>query len=414
MIAEILSTGDEIRTGAVLDSNAAYLAATLEECGIHVQRYQGVGDDLNTIAELLTEIGRRAEVAVVTGGLGPTQDDVTAEAAALAAGVSLSERTEALDMIEAYFAKRGRPFTPANRKQALLPDTARILPNPIGTAPGFELSIETCRFYFLPGVPVEMEKMMIDHVVPGIRVLAGQTATAPVQTSRISTFGLPEAMVAEKLIGFKAQFKHVRLGLCTEFPEIVVKLYPDIRRSSESGPEIVDAAKWVSERLGKVVLSTRGESLPAVVGTMLRKQSARLAVAESCTGGLLAHLLTGVAGSSDYFLFSAVTYANQSKMDVLGVSAGTLQTCGAVHEATAREMAAGVRRLSGADYGLSTTGIAGPSGGTAEKPVGTVCIGLADRNGETARRFQLNFDNRSMNKRIFAFTALDQLRRALL
>jgi nicotinamide-nucleotide amidase len=154
--------------------------------------------------------------------------------------------------------------------------------------------------------------------------------------------------------------------------------------------------------------------MPAVVGSLLRGHQATLAVAESCTGGLIAHLLTGVAGSSDYFLFSAVTYANQAKIDVLGVEKKTLRNHGAVHEETARQMAAGARRVANADYGLSTTGIAGPSGGTPQKPVGTVCIGLADRQGSAAQRFHLNFDNRRMNKRIFAFAALEQLRQALL
>jgi nicotinamide-nucleotide amidase len=414
VIAEILSTGDEIRTGAVLDTNAAYIAEKLELAGVYVQRHQSVGDDIKTIASVLKQIGRRADLAVVTGGLGPTADDVTAEAAALATGSKLALRQDALDLVQAYFLKRGRPFTEANRKQAMLPELARMLPNPIGTAPGFVTDIGGCRCYFLPGVPAEMRIMLDEQILPEVSDLVGDAGDCPAQASSISSFGLPEAGVAETLGGFQRRFPLVKLGLRAVFPEILIRLYPGEKRSKDVCNQLTAATDWVANRLGKAFLSESGRSMPDVVGSLLRDRKATLAVAESCTGGLIAHLLTGVAGSSDYFLFSAVTYANQSKIDVLGVEKKTLRNHGAVHEETARQMAAGARRVANADYGLSTTGIAGPSGGTPQKPVGTVCIGLADRQGSAAQRFHLNFENRRMNKRIFAFAALEQLRQTLL
>ena len=413
MIAEILSTGDEIRTGAVVDSNAAFIAQRLEESGIWVQQHRCVGDERHEIAEQLMSIGKRADIAIVTGGLGPTDDDVTAEAAALAAEGKLVLRQDALDMVRGYFQKRGRPFSNANRKQAFLPDTARLMANPIGTAPGFILKIGQCRCYFLPGVPSEMRQMMAAHVLPEIIRLEGREDQIPIRVTNISTFGLPESIVAEKLHGFEDRFPQLKLGLRTVFPEIHVKLYPDVNQSNALERIIPDAVDWVNRRLDKAVLSTRGESMPAVVGSLLRKKKATVALAESCTGGLIAHMLTGEPGSSDYFVFSAVTYANQAKIEVLGVSPETLLNSGAVHEDTALQMAAGARRLADADYGLSTSGIAGPSGGTPDKPVGTVCVGLADRSGARSRRFQINFDDRAMNKRMFAVTALDQLRKTL-
>ena len=413
MIAEILSTGDEIRTGAVVDSNAAFIARRLEESGIRVRQHRCVGDDRHEIAEQLMNIGKRANIAIVTGGLGPTEDDVTAEAAALAADGKLVMRQDALDMVRGYFHKRGRPFSNANRKQAFLPDAARLMANPIGTAPGFILKIGRCRCYFLPGVPSEMRQMMATHVLPEIIRLDGRADRILFRVTNISTFGLPESVVSEKLHGFEERFPQLKLGLRAIFPEIHVKLYPAENQSNASEQIIPDAVDWVTRRLDKAVLSTSGGSMPAVVGSLLQKNKATVALAESCTGGLIAHMMTGEPGSSEYFLFSAVTYANQAKIDVLGVAPDTLLNKGAVHEDTALQMAAGARRVANADYGLSTSGIAGPTGGTPDKPVGTICIGLADRSGARSRRFQINFDDRAMNKRMFAVTALDQLRKTL-
>ena len=413
MFAEILSTGEEIRTGATIDSNAAYIARKLEETGIQVTRHSGVGDDLNTLEAVLREIAGRADVAVITGGLGPTTDDLTTEAAARAVGTERVLDRGALESIEDFFKRRKRPMNPSNRKQALLPKGARCLPNPVGTAPGFCLAIGNCTCFFLPGVPAEMKTMLTGEVLPTIVALRGG-GPAHALTRTITTFGLTESATGDRLAGFRTRFPDIQLGYRVQFPEIHIKFYLRGRDPGTLQQQAAQAADWVSAKLGRKVLSLEGLSMDRVVADLLTRKQATVALAESCTGGLIAHLLTNVPGSSNYFLYSAVTYANQAKIDVLGVSPETLTQFGAVHEKTAMEMAAGVRRRAHAAYGLATSGIAGPDGGTEEKPVGTVCIALATPDEVFARRLYYNFADRLRHKRVFAVAALDTLRRELL
>jgi len=412
-VAEILATGEEIRTGALVDSNSAYIAEQLELAGLKVVRLNGVGDDLDQLVAVLKEIGARADVCVVTGGLGPTVDDLSAQAAADAAGVRLQPDPAAMASIEDFFRRRNRPMNPSIRKQAVLPAGAEALFNPVGTAPGFQLRIGRCRFFFLPGVPFEMKRMLADQVLPRIAgLLGGCREVRRVQT--LSCFGQTESLTGERLDGLGTQFPGVQLGLRARFPEIQVKLYTSGADEARVAAALNPAAGWARDRLGDLVFSDRGEPMEAVVGGLLRGRNASLAVAESCTGGLISHWLTEVAGSSDYFTLAAVTYANEAKARVLGVSEEALARCGAVHPDIARDMAEGVRRLAGATYGIATSGIAGPAGGSAEKPVGTVCIGLAAPGRVFGYRFQFDYGRRSMNKQMFAMKALDVLRRELL
>jgi nicotinamide-nucleotide amidase len=413
MKAEILSTGDEIRTGALVDSNTALIAECLERQGVSVTRHQSVGDDLKTLTDVIIEISRRADVAVVTGGLGPTVDDRTIEAAARAAGVSLSLDTAALDAIEDFFKRRGWPFSASNRKQAMVPQGGTWLPNPIGTAPGIRLAIHGCTFFFMPGVPVEMRRMLDEQVIPQIRAMQGRDRIHSMLRT-ISTFGLGESLVGEKIAAVTEHFPEITLGLRAKFPEIQIKLY--LRTSDEpAGQKILAAAdEWVSAILGKHVFSHHGRTMAEEVGRLLLDQNATLALAESCTGGLMANWITNTAGSSGYFLFSGVTYHNTAKTEVLGVSERTLQEKGAVSEETARQMAEGARRVGRATYGLAITGIAGPDGGSDEKPVGTVWMALAAAEGTIATRHCFTFGQRLMNKRMFAMAALDMLRLKLL
>jgi len=413
MIAEILATGDEIRSGALVDSNSAHIARALEEAGVFVQRHVCVGDDMEMLAQILTDMGARADIAVVTGGLGPTLDDLTAEAVARAAGVELALDQTALDAIEAFFEKRGRTMTASNRKQAFLPAGSERLDNPYGTAPGFRLKIGRCTFFFMPGVPFEMTRMLDQQVLPRIeRLLGGNRLMCRVQT--ISTFGLTESATGERVAELAQRFPDLQLGLRAKFPEIQVKLYARGRDGDHLQRILTDATDWVTAQLGDKVFALDESSMEAVVGRLLTEQDATVAAAESCTGGLISHLLTNVAGSSRYFLFSGVTYANRAKIDLLGVLPETLERFGAVSEETAREMAMGARRAGGATFGIATSGIAGPDGGTADKPVGTVCIGLATPEGAAGRRFYFPFGERSRNKTIFAMTALELLRRELI
>lgn len=412
MIIEVLATGDEIRTGATVDSNSAHIAQVLEHAGLEAIRHTCVGDDMDMMVSILKEIGSRADVAVVTGGLGPTIDDITAAAAAKAKGVELVLNRSALGVVENFFKSRKRDMSPSNKKQAMLPMGAESLNNPVGSAPGFFLKISRCSFFFVPGVPFEMKRMLSEEVLPRIQKLEGGTGGFSL-VKTLSTFGLAESVIGELLAGLSDEFPEITPGFRSKFPEIQVKLYIRGKDDQTLRKILEEASHWVLGKLGENIFSMDGTSMQAVVGKLLAAKQATLAVAESCTGGLISHLLTNIPGSSGYFLFSGVTYSNQAKTKVLGVSAEILQQYGAVHEETVKKMAQGARDVAGATYGLATSGIAGPDGGTDEKPVGTVCIGLATPHEVKGFGYVFPFNTRLMNKRIFAMKALDLLRREL-
>ncbi|MGD9175997.1 MAG: CinA family nicotinamide mononucleotide deamidase-related protein [Desulfobacterales bacterium] len=413
MNAEIVATGEEIRTGAIIDSNSAYIADRLEENGVAVTRHTCIGDDLGFLSTVFSEIGNRADVAIVTGGLGPTSDDLTAEAAAKAAGVKLVLDQSALHSVEAFFTARQRTMNAASRKQAYLPAGAQCIRNLVGTAPGFGLKIGGCHFFCLPGVPAEMRRMLADVVLPQIVKRMGNNRLFFLNQT-LTTFGLTESRTSERLAEFNKAFPQISLGLQVQFPLIEVKLYARGAAKDHLTKNLAMAADWVSDKMGAMVISQQGDPIEKVVGQLLKEKQATAALAESCTGGLIADRLTSVSGSSEYFVFSGVTYSNQAKIDILKVAPETLKRRGAVHEETAIEMARGARDISAATYGLSTSGIAGPTGGTEAKPVGTVCIGLATPSGTTGHRFHFWFGSRSMHKQMFAAAALDVLRRELL
>ena len=413
MRAEILSTGDEIRSGAIVDTNSSFIAIHLEDEGITVRRHGCVGDNINEMTAALQEISSRSNLAVITGGLGPTDDDVTAQAVARAAGVELALNEKALQSIDNFFKNRKRLYSSANKKQALLPVGSVCITNPVGTAPGFHIEIQGCTLFCLPGVPHEMKRMLTKDVIPLIRK-SGLHSGQPLQKKLITIFGMTEANVAERLTRFGTLFPQLNLGLCAEFPEITVRVRSRHDFEDINSNMIEDASKWIKQCLGDRILSMNGKSMAEVVGSLLRNRKFTLGVAESCTGGLIANMLTDVAGSSDYFKLSAVTYSNLSKVRILGVDPRTIECSGAVHEETAAEMAAGIRSRSEADFGLATTGIAGPGGGTINKPVGTVCIGMSSPAGTEARRYQFGFGNRGLHKKIFAYTALNMLRKGLI
>lgn len=413
MKIEILTTGDEIRTGVVIDSNSAHIAMTLEEAGFNVVRHTCAGDNVEDLACILKEIGNRSDAALVTGGLGPTPDDLTAQAAATAIGVDLVLNIQALRRIESYFKLRNRKMPDSNKKQAMLPRGADLILNPVGTAPGFIMKINSCMFFFLPGVPFEMQRMLSDTVLAQLEKLRGNISEFN-KAKTISTFGLTESETAERLSDIVGMFSEITLGFRPKFPEIHIKLYGRGKDKETLHQRMEEAAEAAIKELKDNVFSEDESPMEAVVGSLLLKNDATLAVAESCTGGLISHLLTNVPGSSKYFLFSGITYSNEAKMKVLGVSPEVLEHYGAVHEKTAQEMAEGVRRIADSDYGLATSGIAGPDGGTDDKPVGTVCIGLATPRSTLGFRFFFPFNSRWRNKKIFTMKAMDILRRELL
>ncbi|MBU0971726.1 MAG: competence/damage-inducible protein A [Proteobacteria bacterium] len=414
MIAEIVSTGDEVLLGDILDTNSRFLCEQLKLMGVRVRQITAVGDEVADIGTTLEKIARRADVCLVTGGLGPTLDDVTALACARASGEKMVLNPRALETMTAYFKKRGFELTRENKKQAMLPASANVLVNLNGTAPGFFMFWDQCWFFFMPGVPSEMKPMFEGGVKPRLLDIFGLKTKIFIE--RLTLFGLPESRAGVLLQGFENNFPDMRLGFRAHFPFIEVKiLYTGESNTIESlEKKMTDAREWVVLRLENKVVSLTGQSLEQEVGLLLKEKNHTLAIAESCTGGLVSNLVTDVPGSSDYFLFSAITYSNGAKETILKVNKKSLEAHGAVHEQTALEMARGVKKVSDADWGISTTGIAGPSGGTPDKPVGTVCIGIAGPGIETAKRYTFNFGTRAENKKMFAAAALEVLRRHLM
>ncbi|MBF0225953.1 MAG: competence/damage-inducible protein A [Desulfobacterales bacterium] len=410
---EILATGNELTTGKIIDSNSAYIATKLQECGCEVSRLNCVGDDKDSIVSILKEISQRADISIVTGGLGPTTDDLTSDAAAIASEKNLLFHENVCEHIKDLFKKFGRTMPEANKKQAFFPEKSEILDNPVGTAPGFYLVISKCHFFFMPGVPSEMYKMFDEQVMPRIYKILGIQKDFTL-SKNFSLFGMPESLISSKLEDFSKIFKSINVGMRAKFPDIEVTLYGKGSEKVQINNELDLASNELMNRLGNYVYSTNKESIEKIIGNLLLNTNATLSLAESCTGGLISHMITSVSGSSDYFLFSGVTYSNEAKVSVLGVSQNTLETHGAVSQETVTEMVRGVQNLTGSTYSIATSGIAGPTGGTETKPVGTLCVGLAYPNGLESFHLYLPIGDRIQKKEIFAFAALDILRRKIL
>lgn len=412
--AVILAIGDEIVSGITIDTNSPFLADALRQIGIDPIGGFSVADDEERLARALERALEDADVVLSTGGLGPTVDDLTTLVVARVAGQELRTHEPSLRRIEERFRERGLEMPANNTKQALLPERATVIPNPIGTAPGFICPVErgsaTRYVISLPGVPAEMRAMATETVVPWLRERAGEVRFA---TRVFSTFGLSESRLDELLAGAVSP-EEARLSFRAAFPRLQTRL--TVSGTDERAlEERLDALEQrIRERLGTAIYAVGDMGMEEVVIRLLTEHGLTLAVAESCTGGLIGHRLTDVPGSSAAFLLGVVAYANEAKVRLLGVREETLREHGAVSTATAEEMAAGARRAAGASLGLATTGIAGPGGGTPEKPVGTVCVGLAWEGGHWSRRFDLGARDRSWVKQMTAQLALDRVRRWIL
>lgn len=376
--AAVLATGTELTRGELVNTNAQWLGERLTLLGFEVVEHTTVGDQPPDIANSLRRLAALAEIVVVTGGLGPTTDDLTAAVVAEVLRVPLVTHEPSLAaIVERYQKVLGRQMPASNAKQANFPQGAEILPNAVGTAPGFAFALESTRVYCLPGVPREMKPMFEHSVVPAIESMV----SARGHQIRLCSVGVSESQAQDLLVDVEAGVPGVTIGYRAHFPEIEIKVQAD------AGAAAIDRAEQVAarvrQRLGEVVYGDEQITYAAWVGEQLRARGWTLAVAESCTGGLIGKLLTDAAGSSDFLLLDAVTYSNAAKQNVLGVPAETLRLHGAVSEPVARAMAEGVLRISNANVSIAVTGIAGPGGGTEEKPVGTVWIASALRDGET-------------------------------
>jgi nicotinamide-nucleotide amidase len=408
MTCAVLSIGTELTRGELVNTNAAWLSAELVAAGFDVVEHLVVDDNMERIVEALRRLSSRARLVVSTGGLGPTTDDMTSQAVAAAQGVRLVRDAASLENIRRRFEKAGRTMSPSNEKQADFPEGAEVLPNAAGTAPGFGVYMSDCALYFLPGVPREMERMFDEQVIPRVRALASDDSFQ----LRLRTFGSPESVVGEKLAGIEAANEGIILGYRAHFPEIEVKILARAGSRSAARTLCERVTLEVRSRLGAIVYGEGDDTFAGVVGRGLRSRGWSLAIAESCTGGLVGHLLTREPGASDFLLLDAVTYANSAKASVLGVDEGTIRWHGAVSPEVAEAMARGAKRIAGSDVALSLTGIAGPSGGSDTKPVGTVYIALARADGGIDVQQRLFPGDRERIQTLAAYAALQIVRDA--
>ncbi|MCE2391281.1 MAG: competence/damage-inducible protein A [Proteobacteria bacterium] len=409
--AWIVTIGDELLRGEIVDSNKSFLSERLLPLEIESSRHLTVADEAGAIAEALREAARRAQVVLVSGGLGPTRDDITSEVAAETFGRPLVRDARAIADMRAFFARFGREMAPNNAKQADFPEGADVLRNPLGTAPGFMLEQDGALLFFMPGVPRELYRMMDEEVVPRIRAKLGGPGV--VRAALLRTFGIGESNLDALLDDLVRDDPDAQLGFRTSFPDNLLRVVVRAPGEAEADARLAALVGQLRERLGDLVIGEGESSLEQTVGELLSGRGLTLATAESCSGGLLADRLTDVPGSSRYLVAGYVAYSNQAKIRDLGVPAADIEEHGAVSEPVALAMARGARERSGADIGIATTGVAGPGGGTDAKPVGTVCVALDDAQGSIAYRYTL-MNERGRNKQMSAHVALDWLRRRLL
>ncbi|HUU83758.1 MAG TPA: competence/damage-inducible protein A [Phycisphaerae bacterium] len=396
MRAELISIGTELAAGITVDTNAAWLAGRLAEVGIPAVRHVTVADDRAEVAAELRRAAGGAELVVVTGGLGPTEDDLTRPALADALGVGLRTSSTALEQVRAYFLRAGRKWHESNARQAEFPEGTTPIENRWGTAPGIRAVVGASIVYCLPGVPREMAEMFAAAVLPEIerRVVGGGDggghglgSGGVILTRTLRCFGAGESNIGEQIADLMQPGRAVSVGTTAQEGMIGVRFTARAASRAEADALIEADMNEARRRLGVLVFGADDQTLESVVGALLVDRGLTLSTAESCTGGLLAKRLTDVPGSSAFFVRGAVTYSNASKTEVLGVDAGLIEEHGAVSAEVAEAMAVGCREQAGTDFALSTTGIAGPSGGSAEKPVGLVYIALADSAGCRVRRF---------------------------
>lgn len=407
----ILTIGNELMNGRIADTNASFIAREANQQGWSVEAIMSVGDDFAAIKDRLNYLLSMTDAVICSGGLGPTSDDITTAAIAEAFGLPLYTDESVLNFIKDIFTKFNFKWVENNAKQAMFPQGAEVLPNARGTAPGFSLSMNGKFIFVIPGVPAEAKLMVTNGVLPALRRHFPQKEQYIVKQT-IRTFGLSEAAVDEQVKDIDFDSLGVNIGFYPVFPENHIVLIARSRNQDEARNHLQKAQDEVSAHVRDYIFAYGEQTLEEVIAGLLTAKKLTIAVAESCTGGMITSRLTDVSGSSDYLERGLVTYSNAAKISMLGVPAEIIERHGAVSEETARLMAEGVRKLAGTDLGISSTGIAGPTGGSPEKPVGTVYIALADSRKTICRHYAYRWD-RKRNKDIFAETALFLLKNYL-
>jgi nicotinamide-nucleotide amidase len=410
ILAELLTIGDEILYGQIVDTNSQWMSVELDKIGIKVIRKTSVGDQEDEILTALAEAEKRADIILVTGGLGPTSDDLTKPCLVKYFNCGLVLNEEALAEVTEFFKSRGRELTEVNRQQAMLPTACEKITNGIGTAPGMWFTKKSKVFMSMPGVPHEMKLMMTDYVIPRLK----STFKTPVIYHKvIRTIGVGESILAEKIIDWEKSLpEHIGLAYLPSLGEVKLRItgFGDSYEKLES--EIHALSLTLKDRIGQFIFGYGEDPIESVIGKTLLEKKLTLSVAESCTGGYLSHLITSIPGSSGYFLGSIVPYDYQIKMRQLGVKPETLEKYGAVSEPTIIEMANIVRAKFNTDIGVATSGIAGPGGATPDKPVGTVWIAYSDKHQTATRKLQLSKD-RMINIRMASVAVLNLIRLSL-
>jgi len=400
----ILTIGNELLNGRIADTNASFIAREANQQGWSVEAIMSVGDDFAAIKNRLDYLLAMTDAVICSGGLGPTSDDITTEAIAKAFNLPLYTDENVLNYIKDIFTKFNFRWVENNAKQAMFPQGAEVIPNARGTAPGFCLKVSGKLIFVIPGVPAEARLMITNGVFPLLRKYFPQDERHIIRHT-IRTFGLGEAAVDDKVKDIDFKLLSVTIGFYPVFPENHIVLIAQHSNRDEAQKNLQQAQDEVTARLQHYIFAYGEQTLEEVIATLLIEKKLTIAVAESCTGGLITSRLTDVSGSSDYLERGLVTYSNAAKISMLKVPAEIIEKHGAVSEETARLMAEGVRKLAGTDLGLASTGIAGPTGGTKEKPVGTVYLAVADAQKTICRHYTFRWD-RKRNKEVFSEAAL--------
>jgi nicotinamide-nucleotide amidase len=411
MRGELIFVGTELLLGQVINTNAAYLGQNLASLGVDLYHSNVVGDNLDRIKGAIQTALDRADLVLVTGGLGPTFDDITREGIAAAIGREMVYNPQVMAQIEKHFKRVKHPILPIHRRQAyVLSSGCQVVPNPIGSAPGLIIKAGGKWIIAMPGVPREMKRMCEDTIFAWVAEKAGKSV---IKSKVLKVCGMGESMVANELQEIIKPLTNPTIAFLAQPSEVSVRITAKASDSDEANRMITVVADQIRGKLGENICAEDDQTMEQVVGSLLSECQSTLAIAESCTGGLISDRITDVPGSSDYFQGTVVAYSNQLKIDLLNVSKEDLDRHGAVSSPVAIQMAQGVRSLAKADYGLGITGIAGPTGATPQKPVGLVYAALASQHGAYGKEFRFVGD-RSIIKRRASQMALDMLRRELL
>lgn len=406
MLAEIITIGDEILIGQIIDTNSAWLAQQLNAEGIHLQQINSVADTPTAIITALTQASGRVKLILVTGGLGPTKDDVTKQAMATYFNCGIQRDPHVLAHVEAIFKHSDRPMLEINRKQADILDISEVLFNELGTAPGMWIDYNGVTYVIMPGVPFEMKHIVQNHVRPRLRQFRDRL---PIWHHTLLTGGIGESFLAKKIADIETSLPlHIHLAYLPKPGLVRLRLTAIGQNLDALKQETQQIAYQIKMRIGDYFLAEGGITLPSLILNGMQKEGLRFATAESCTGGNISRLITAVPGSSAVFEGGAVTYSNTLKIQLLDVKSQTLETHGAVSEQTVREMALGAQRNFNVHYAVAVSGIAGPDGGTAEKPVGLIWVAVAGKQGTVARRYRFGTD-RQINIERASTAALLQL-----